>query len=251
MENWITCKNCGTPNQGKFCTNCGQKIYLTPITFKDIGGDFMVAFVNYEAPFPKTFGNLFVKPGHLIRAYLAGQRKTFFSPVRYLLLALAISILVVKLLDYDPVQFLLQMEGQADTERQNSVSIIAGKFLHRNINFFILIFPFVIGFVTKLFYYKAPYRMAERIAFGFFISGQFLILTTLMIPVILLIPAFFNFNALVILLYLTYAYYSFYQPKMKFLGAIKSFFAAFFSFFIYVIITFVIALQIVKQFNIQ
>ncbi|MBD99016.1 MAG: hypothetical protein CMO34_04160 [Verrucomicrobia bacterium] len=251
MEKEARCKNYETPIQWKFCLNCGQKGNLTPITFADIGKDFLAAFANYEAPFPKTFGNLFVRPGKLIREYLAGKRKTYFAPVRYLIICLGISIVMTKIFDFDPVRIQMELDGHDFQKIQYSESIVAGEFMHRNLNWFIFIFPFVIALVTKLFFFKVKFGLAERTTMGFFIGGQYLLLRALIIPIVSLFPPIYRLYLFIALAYLTYAIFSFYRPTLKIWGALKALFAALFTLFLYFFIAFMIALQIVQYFNIR
>jgi len=251
MEEKINCLNCRVEVYGNFCSNCGQRGDLTPIRFKDLGSDFLSSLVNYDAPFPRTLGNLFVRPGKLIREYLEGRRKTYFAAVRYLILCLAISVLVTKVFDYDPVMTQLEAKGISMENRSSDVSLFAGEFLHKNINYFIFLFPFVIGLISKLFYWKWHYNYAERTAVGFFISAQFLIISSIMVPLMIWMPKLFRLNNFLVIAYITFAFYNFFQPKRKFLGILQSLLAAVTSYFIYIFIAFLLAIAIIKTFDIN
>jgi len=109
------CKNCGTPVTLHFCANCGQKASIGRITIGGLIRDLPHAIFHVDRGFFFNLLNLFKQPGKAITDYLDGKRKPFFHPASYLLIALVLNYLVVKitnlhfydegeLSDMDPLQ---------------------------------------------------------------------------------------------------------------------------------------------------
>ena len=78
----VTCKNCETVFNGKYCPECGQSItdYDKPFTF--IFYNFAGDFFSFDARFFRTFGALLVKPGSLTAEYFKGRRVKYAPPFR-------------------------------------------------------------------------------------------------------------------------------------------------------------------------
>ncbi len=81
------CANCGAPIRGRYCDQCGQLAsdFHRPIwtLVKDVLTD---AF-SLDGRIARTIPSLMLRPGHVTRAYLEGQRARFVPPFRLFLLA--------------------------------------------------------------------------------------------------------------------------------------------------------------------
>lgn len=87
-----TCRNCGTEFNDNFCPNCGEKKFKR-IVAKDVVNDFASNVLTFEGPILRTFKDLTLRPGTMVRSYLDGKRKTYARPVQYYLLGLSINLL--------------------------------------------------------------------------------------------------------------------------------------------------------------
>ena len=78
----ITCKNCETFFDGKFCPECGQSVkdYDKPFSF--IFYNFVGDFFAFDTRFFRTFIALLFKPGFLSKEYFDGKRITYAPPFR-------------------------------------------------------------------------------------------------------------------------------------------------------------------------
>ncbi|RYD83255.1 MAG: DUF3667 domain-containing protein, partial [Sphingobacteriales bacterium] len=93
------CKNCGNNFKGKFCNNCGEKVYGA--NDKKIAHLFEEAFhflTHFEGKFFTTFKTILLKPGKLSLDYCYGIRKKYFKPLSFFLL-LVVIYLIFPLLD--------------------------------------------------------------------------------------------------------------------------------------------------------
>ncbi|MEI9806474.1 MAG: DUF3667 domain-containing protein [Bacteroidota bacterium] len=80
----ITCKNCGNQFSGKFCNNCGEKVYTDHD--KSILHYFEDAFhfiTHFEGTFFNTLKAVFTRPGKLSLEYCNGVRKKYFRPLSF------------------------------------------------------------------------------------------------------------------------------------------------------------------------
>ena len=94
-----TCRNCNLflgDRPGNFCANCGQVTVVHPPTFREFVHEFITHYVALEGALWRTLGLLFFIPGELTRAYLAGRKQRYVSPLRLYITASFLFFLVVK-----------------------------------------------------------------------------------------------------------------------------------------------------------
>ncbi len=89
-----TCKNCGNNFQGKYCNNCGEKVYSQ----KDrsvihILSEGMHFITHLEGTLFNTIRVIFTKPGKLSEDYCNGVRKKYFKPISFFLLLVILYLL--------------------------------------------------------------------------------------------------------------------------------------------------------------
>ncbi len=82
----ITCKNCDSNFEGKFCNNCGQSADTERLDFKFLLKNLRKNFLKYfHGGIFYSAGQLFTRPGHTIREYIEGKRVKHFEPIALLL----------------------------------------------------------------------------------------------------------------------------------------------------------------------
>lgn len=90
----ITCKNCGNQFQGKYCNECGEKVYTEHdrniFHFIEEGFHFLT---HFEGTFFTTLKTLFSKPGQISVDYTFGIRKRYFKLLSLFLLLVVIYLL--------------------------------------------------------------------------------------------------------------------------------------------------------------
>jgi hypothetical protein len=94
QPNTHICKNCGNSFSGKFCNNCGEKVYAEHD--RKIGHLIEEGFhfiTHFEGSFFTTIRTILTKPGKLSADYCAGIRKKYFKPVSLFLLLVVIYLL--------------------------------------------------------------------------------------------------------------------------------------------------------------
>ena len=90
----IVCKNCGYHFSGKYCSQCGEKVYKE--TDRKISHLFEEAFhfiTHFEGTLFTTLRTIFKTPGKLSTDYCNGIRKKYFKPLSLFLLLVVLYLL--------------------------------------------------------------------------------------------------------------------------------------------------------------
>ena len=77
------CLNCDVQLTGNFCSNCGQSAKVHKINFHFLIHDIQHGLLHLEKGFFYTTKELFTRPGHSIREFLAGKRVNHFKPISF------------------------------------------------------------------------------------------------------------------------------------------------------------------------
>ena len=81
----MICKNCEQNFYGNYCNNCGQKSNVRKIDFKYLVNEIPDSIFQINRGFLFTLKELFINPGHSIRAFLEGKRKNHFKPLAFII----------------------------------------------------------------------------------------------------------------------------------------------------------------------
>ncbi len=89
-----TCKSCGNVFTGKFCNQCGEKVYTDHD--KSLGHILEEGFhfiTHFEGKFLVTLKTLFLQPGKLSDDYSFGIRKKYFKPLSFFLMLVVLYLI--------------------------------------------------------------------------------------------------------------------------------------------------------------
>jgi hypothetical protein len=90
----ITCKNCGHQFYGKYCNECGEKVYTehdrTAFHFIEEGVHFLT---HLDGTFFTTVRTIFSRPGQVSVDYAYGIRKKYFRLLSLFLLLVVLYLL--------------------------------------------------------------------------------------------------------------------------------------------------------------
>lgn len=158
-----TCKNCENilRPEDKYCAQCGQSANVKRLQIKhirkDVLKDLYKKFLHADSGALHLTQELAMRPGKAIGEYLAGKRKEYYEPLKYLTFTIGISVLLTGYFD------LMSTEGG----HTNPVTTFVAE--HVNIIFFISV-PIAAGF-SWLFFKRKAFNYAEHLAIHAFLGG--------------------------------------------------------------------------------
>jgi hypothetical protein len=88
------CPNCATSAIGEFCHRCGSRADVPRLTLRALGGELLAQFVELDHGVLHTIVRLLRSPGETIRGYNAGRRRGLTSPLNFIALSAALSLLL-------------------------------------------------------------------------------------------------------------------------------------------------------------
>jgi hypothetical protein len=80
------CKNCNSYFEGNYCNYCGQKANAKRFTASNLSREFLKEFFDVDSTLLFTIKELFVRPGEMLRGYIAGKRISYLNSFAYLLI---------------------------------------------------------------------------------------------------------------------------------------------------------------------
>lgn len=153
-----TCLNCGTEFTGEYCPKCGQKASTARITVKKSVQSLMATITALDGRFFRTMGNLFWRPGHLVRDYITGKRALYVHPVSLLSTLVAVYLFVIFIFGIDPGSIhILSDDYMAENVHSDSLTalfshlsvILSNKVVSSLLSAFICLLPFALMFRRK------------------------------------------------------------------------------------------------------
>ncbi len=166
------------------------------IALKYVLTEFAGGLFNMDAPVLRTTREFLLRPGKVTRAYLAGKRKAYTPPVRFFLFGIAFYFVVRWLFQWDPV---LSMVGSTTGEvAMETPAMRVNLWMSRNVNLLLPIWVMLLATFDRVLFPRAGLRWVERVVHYLFAIGEYLILATLMIPIIKFKPSFHVVNYAII-----------------------------------------------------
>jgi hypothetical protein len=208
------------------------------IYLKDQWHDALYYIFSLDSPLWRTFKGLMTNPGKVGREYIAGKRKSYYTPIKYFILATAVYFLLVKLTGFNPVK--LQYEAFGAPPREDPISDM----IRNNVNYFLFLFVIILSFISKLFFHKQEGSFPERIAYSFFVIGHYIFLNIIFVPLCFIHPSFIlvKYSTLI---YLIWGIYSFHNGNVIW-RLIKSFLTVFLGYLLYIGTVYALSVLIYK-----
>ncbi len=232
----MDCINCGTPTDGNYCPQCGQRMKVKRISFKEGFQDFGARIYGFDSQFPRTLRDLTIRPGIAAKRFIEGNRALYYGPVGYYFLMITVMLLIASILGVDFNEMMMSRSkdlsmveqpagsGPAEATRRLQMMVLD--------NFKIFTFTLVL-FVTlwqKVFFRKSGYNLLEHSVMVFFVMGHFYWLTILdlMISEATGLKMSYLFSLVVMVLFFSFATSQLYDYQSK----VKAFVKGIFSFLI-------------------
>lgn len=172
-----TCKNCGAISTGAYCSQCGQRTPVHPISWKEMGHQLSHAFFHVEDGLLFTLRSLFFNPGHTIAAYLDGQRKKYYNPLLLLTLLAGVGSILFAYFHFQTIIATVELE-----KLEEEKPLIAHKFFVGRLFFFCLI----CSLGDYFFFKQKKYNLPETLVSNAFMFSAITALQILYMPVLLI-----------------------------------------------------------------
>lgn len=85
--------------QTKYCPSCGQREGLSPRSIRNAFTEILGNVFSYDNKLWRSLIFLSFRPGQLTKAYCAGQRSTYFDPLRMFLFLTVVVFLAPDTID--------------------------------------------------------------------------------------------------------------------------------------------------------
>lgn len=186
------CKNCEEelPENVNYCPNCGQKADTGRINWHFLWHEIQHGIFHVDGGILYTLKELFVRPGHTLREYIAGKRKNHFKPVLLVMIIGSICGLINyflktkdKLVEVNNSESI--SGNSADLKRINQYLDMNGfvEFMQKVFNWFpehlaftILLLVPILAYSFYLAFKKSKVNYVEWLVITCFISGQALLI---------------------------------------------------------------------------
>ncbi len=197
----MTCSNCNSGFEGKYCPECGQKAGFRKITVSMIISGLISSITNVDKGLWYNIKSLTLTPGNAIQGYLGGRWSTFLHPLKYAILGVTLMTVLSNAYHMETKNSNLEKFAQETPGIQEGYDMgyPYGKILKENqkfvwiANILFLAFPFAL--------FQRRYSFAEWMTIHAFVIGHTAILFSL---IFWIFPLPFLFNPI---LYLLMAFY--------------------------------------------
>jgi hypothetical protein len=169
----MTCKNCKNSFEGDFCNNCGQSFKVKRINSKYLIDEIPNSVFQINSGIIFTIKELFTRPGHSIREFIKGKRKSHYKPLAFLLITSTIYVLSAYLFDRNTllVEFISGLKVSMK-ERDLNSALNTLNFISKNQTYItVLILP-LFSLASYLVFIKSKYNYFEHLIINFYVTGQ-------------------------------------------------------------------------------
>lgn len=166
------------------------------IRLSEVIGDAISGLFNVDAPLPRTLLTFLKGPGMLTRAFVAGKRKAFTPPVRYFLFGIAYYYIMRWILKWDPVDHAIAASGGDAANETGALRV--NHWMSRNVNLLLPLLMVLLATFDRFLFPRTPLAWVERLVHYLFATGSYLLISTSLLPLVVVWPWFHLVNFLVI-----------------------------------------------------
>ncbi|MBX2871455.1 MAG: DUF3667 domain-containing protein [Saprospiraceae bacterium] len=210
----MKCKNCEKSFEGSYCNHCGQKSEIRRIDAKYLLHEIPNSVFQLDRGFLFTVKELFLRPGHSIRAFLQGKRKPHYKPFAYLIITFTLYALAAYFMARNTYidDLLFGFKGRMMESGEAVNTPILDWISAHQVYVTLLILPFF-SLASYLAFIRSSYNYFEHLVLNLYITGQQMIIylilgfiffqDNVLTGVPILIGFFYNF----------WVYYQFFHHK--------------------------------------
>ena len=252
----VICRNCGVQMQGRYCHECGQDIFAgTGIPILKLIGQVLDNAFALEGKTPRTLVNLIFRPGFLSREFMNGKVVRYVNPVKLFwmstLIFFALLISQINSTNWQTKDFNIKSHV-LNTETKVMLFNYFTKFAPY-VAF--LLIPFF-ALLLALFFWRRKFYYVHHLIFTVHFHAFLWIFCSLLLIINMFVtldfPDWLNLTLFFTPgIYLIFAFHRFYHPqtyhfKSWWQTIWKSVFVSISYFFIFCIITIIIAVIVLK-----
>lgn len=178
------CLNCGVALRPEFryCPDCGQDTHLHRLNLAHIGHELLHFFTHADKGIFFLIRSLLTRTGAVAQEYIAGQRKKYFSPLNFFLIA--VGFFVFMLSTFHPTQSVDLSMVKAEVEKlpdpvereRKLVKLERLEFATNLVSKYANIINFVLAPLFAFFFYllfvRGRYNYTEHLVANFYITGM-------------------------------------------------------------------------------
>ena len=183
-----TCKNCNKKFIGQYCNYCGQSAHTHDINLSYVWHEIQHGLFHIDKGIIYTTKELFTRPGHSIKEYIAGKRVKHFKPIGYLIILSTIYVLLAHLLkiEFSSGKAYITLNGAGNVKSSEVSDIVTNtiEWIKEHYAYSTLILLPVISFSTYLAFRKSKYNYLKHLILNCFIAGQRTIIFILILPIL-------------------------------------------------------------------
>ena len=165
----MICKNCEQNFYGNYCNNCGQKSNVRKIDFTYLVNEIPDSIFQINRGFLFTLKELFINPGHSIRAFLEGKRKNHFKPLAFIIFTSTLYVVAHYFIGNQT--FIDDAISGYKTGGQVASNDVMN-WIAKNQTYVILILVPIYSLASYLAFLKSKYNYYEHLVLNIYITGQ-------------------------------------------------------------------------------
>lgn len=175
------CKNCEHPNQGNFCSNCGQKTNTKRLDIHYLYDEAKYTFLHINNGLLYTSKQLFTRPGDMVREFIEGKRVKHYKPILMVFVLAGITSLLIHY--SGELEMVEKMNNSVESNKMFDQSKFSELILTKYYTLIELLSIPIVSIFTWFAFRKWGYNYIENIIINSFAVAQSLVFGVLTFPI--------------------------------------------------------------------
>lgn len=176
----ITCKNCKRRFKGNFCSECGQPANTHDINVRFLWHDIQHGLFHVDGGILYNIKELFTRPGHTLREYIAGKRVKHFKPISFIIVVAGIYGFVMHYFHLNaPLDFTVSTESSEIIDFKSALDCVNTHYAITT-----LLFLPIISLSSYVAFRKEKYNYLQHIIINSYLSGFRILLKLAFVPLL-------------------------------------------------------------------
>ena len=240
----MICKNCEEKleNDAQFCDNCGAKVIVSRITFRQLVTELVINVFGIDSKFFLTLKKMVTNPDEVLTEYLTGVRKKYVNPFAFLAIGAGLSLIIFNYFADDFINMQSNFRSEDISQLRETANLDVSAFknvskeelqkmeknkkmaqkqleVSENIMQFMLRYYNLLTFLFLPFYallskwtYRKPHNFGEHIVMNSYLYGLTTYFSIIAFFAAMLIhPSIYFYSVIAYILYYLYAFKKLYK----------------------------------------